>query len=99
MQPHSYIEMPAPDNHRPLEYIANHYSVMGAKQWASLMLRHQLQILVATDFSIELFDNKEPEKKFNEKNLVFVIKKVSQEDFLKLQVAEKSQDKQPLEKK
>ncbi len=95
----AYIEMPAPDNHRPLEYIANHYSVMGAKQWASLMLRHQLQILVATDFSIELFDNKEPEKKFNEKNLVFVIKKVSQEDFLKLQVAEKSQDKQPLEKK
>lgn len=94
-----YIEMPAPDNHRPLEYIANHYSVMGAKQWAALMLRHQFQILVATDFSIELFDNKEPEKKFKEKNLVFVIKKVSQEDFVKLQVAEQSQNKQPAEKK
>ena len=63
-----YIEMPAPDNHRPLEYIANHYSIMGPKQWAALMLRHKLQILVATDFKIELFDNKQPDKKFEENN-------------------------------
>ena len=86
----AYIEMPAPDNHRPLEYIANHYSIMGAKQWAALMLRHKFQIQVATDFSIELFDNKDPEKKFKEKNLVFVIKKVSDEDFKKLQIAEQT---------
>tara|TARA_B100001057_G_scaffold134467_1_gene133930 strand:+ start:559 stop:1281 length:723 start_codon:yes stop_codon:yes gene_type:complete len=85
----AYIEMPAPDNHRPLEYIANHYSIMGAKQWAALMLRYKFQIQVATDFSIELFDNKTPDQKFMEKNLVFVIKKVSDEEFLQLAKAEK----------
>ena len=91
----AYIEMPAPDNHRPLEYIANHYSIMGAKQWAALMLRYKFQIQVATDFSIELFDNKKPDQKFMEKNLVFVIKKVSDEEFLQLAKAEK----EALEKK
>ena len=91
----AYIEMPAPDNHRPLEYIANHYSIMGAKQWAALMLRYKFQIQVATDFSIELFDNKKPYQKFMEKNLVFVIKKVSDEEFLQLAKAEK----EALEKK
>lgn len=99
-----YIEMPAPDNHRPLEYIANHYSIMGPKQWAALMLRHKLQILVATDFKIELFDNKQPDKKFDEKNLVFVLKKVSDEEFKKLQQAEiekaqKPKQEQPKEQK
>tara|TARA_B100001094_G_scaffold296500_1_gene318744 strand:+ start:2404 stop:3129 length:726 start_codon:yes stop_codon:yes gene_type:complete len=98
-----YIEMPAPDNHRPLEYIANHYSIMGPKQWAALILRHKLQILVATDFKIELFDNKDPDKKFDEKNLVFVLKKLSDEEFQKLQQAElKAQQtakEQPTEKK
>mgnify|MGYP001207525546 CR=1 FL=1 len=85
----AYIEMPAPDNYRPLEYTANHYSIMGAKQWAAHMLRHRFQIQVATDFSIELFDNKKPDEKFNEKNLVFVIKKVSDEEFIQLAKAEK----------
>ena len=85
-----YIEMPAPDNHRPLEYIPNHYSIMGAKQWAALILRHQLQIIVATDFKIELFDNKDPDKKFDEKNLVFVLRKVSDEDFKKMQIAQQT---------
>ena len=99
-----YIEMPAPDNHRPLEYIPNHYSIMGPKQWAALMLRHKFQILVATDFKIELFDNKQPDKKFDEKNLVFVLKKVSLEDFEKLQKAELQKteittQKQPTEQK
>jgi len=98
-----YIEMPAPDNHRPLEYIANHYSIIGPKQWAALILRHKLQILVATDFKIELFDNKDPDKKFDEKNLVFVLKKLSDEEFQKLQQAElKAQQtakEQPTEKK
>lgn len=83
-----YIEMPAPDNHRPLEYTPNHYSIMGAKQWAALILRHQLQIIVATDFKIELFDSKDPDKKFDEKNLVFVLRKVSDEDFKKMQIAQ-----------
>lgn len=85
----AYIEMPAPDNHRPLEYIANHYSVMGAKQYAALMLRHKFQIQVATDFSIELYDNNKPDEKFNEKNLVFVIKKVTDKEFIQLAKAEK----------
>tara|TARA_B100000989_G_C19506240_1_gene456639 strand:- start:1096 stop:1818 length:723 start_codon:yes stop_codon:yes gene_type:complete len=83
-----YIEMPAPDNHRPLEYIANHYSIMGPKQWAALMLRHKFQIQVATDFSIELYDNNKPDEKFMEKNLVFVLKKVSDEEFVQLAKAE-----------
>lgn len=84
----AYIEMPAPDNVRPLEYMANHYSIMGAKQWASLMLRHKFQIQVATDFSIELVNpnaKDEESKTFKEKNLVFVIKKCSDEEFLELQ--------------
>ena len=84
----AYIEMPAPDNVRPLEYMANHYSIMGAKQWASLMLRHKFQIQVATDFSIELVNpnaTDEKNKTFYEKNLVFVIKKCSDEEFLELQ--------------
>ena len=89
-----YIEMPAPDNHRPLEYIANHYSIMGAKQWAALMLRYRFQIQVATDFSIELYDNKKPDEKFMEKNLVFVLKKVTDEEFLQLAKAEQQALKQ-----
>jgi hypothetical protein len=77
---------------------------MGPKQWAALMLRHKLQILVATDFKIELFDNKQPDKKFDEKNLVFVLKKVSDEEFKKLQQAEiekaqKPKQEQPTEQK
>ena len=89
-----YIEMPAPDNHRPLEYIANHYSIMGAKQWAALMLRYRFQIQVATDFSIELYDNKKPDEKFMEKNLVFVLKKVTDEEFVQLAKAEQQALKQ-----
>ena len=89
-----YIEMPAPDNHRPLEYIANHYSIMGAKQWAALMLRYKFQIQVATDFSIELYDNKKPDEKFMEKNLVFVLKKVTDEEFVQLAKAEQQALKQ-----
>ncbi len=89
-----YIEMPAPDNYRPLEYIANHYSVMGAKQWAALMLRYKFQIQVATDFSIELYDAKDPDKKFQEKNLVFVLKKVTDEEFKQLAIAEQKSQKQ-----
>ena len=90
-----YIEMPAPDNYRPLEYIANHYSVMGAKQWAALMLRYRFQIQVATDFSIELFDSNDPDnKKFTEKNLVFVLKKVTDEEFKQLAIAEKKAHQQ-----
>ena len=68
--------------------MANHYSIMGAKQWASLMLRHKFQIQVATDFSIELVNpnaTDEKNKTFYEKNLVFVIKKCSDEEFLELQ--------------
>jgi hypothetical protein len=94
--------MPAPDNHRPLEYMANHYSIMGAKQWAAMMLRYKFQIQVATDFSIELFDNKDPDKKFMEKNLVFVIKKVSDEEWKQLQSADLKanlkKEEQPKEK-
>jgi|TARA_Y100000287_G_scaffold161173_1_gene140455 ubiquinone/menaquinone biosynthesis C-methylase UbiE len=89
-----YIEMPAPDNVRPLEYIANHYSVMGAKQWAALMLRYKFQIQVATDYTVELFDGKEPDKKIPEKNLVFVIKKVTDEEFKQLAIAENTAQKQ-----
>jgi len=84
----AYIEMPAPDNVRPLEFTANHYSIMGPKQWAALMLRHKFQIQVATDFSIELINpnaTDEKNKTFLEKNLVFVIKKCSDEEFLELQ--------------
>tara|TARA_B100001057_G_scaffold473564_1_gene538183 strand:- start:1559 stop:2296 length:738 start_codon:yes stop_codon:yes gene_type:complete len=84
----AYLEMPAPDNHRPLEYMANHYSIMGAKQWAALFLRYKFQIQVATDFTIELFDGKDPDIKFNERNLVFVIKKVTDEEFKQLAIAE-----------
>ncbi len=95
-----YIEMPAPDNVRPLEYIPNHYSIMGAKQWAALMLRHKFQIQVATDFSIELINPKatdEKSKVFKEKNLVFVLKKCSEEEFLELE--KKQQQVQVPEKK
>ena len=83
----AYIEMPAPDNVRPLEYSPNHYSIMGPKQWAALMLRHKFQIQVATDFSIELINpnaKDEESKTFKEKNLVFVIKKVSEEEYSEL---------------
>jgi hypothetical protein len=61
---------------------------MGAKQWAALFLRYKFQIQVATDFTIELFDGKDPNKKFNERNLVFVIKKVTDEEFKQLAIAE-----------
>jgi ubiquinone/menaquinone biosynthesis C-methylase UbiE len=89
----AYIEMPAPDNFRPIEYMANHYSVMGAKQWASLFLRHKFQIQVATDFSIELINGNpkgEDDKTFKEKNLVFVIKKVTDKEFEELTKAQQT---------
>ena len=60
---------------------------MGPKQWAALMLRHKFQIQVATDFSIELINpnaKDEESKTFKEKNLVFVIKKVSEEEYSEL---------------
>jgi ubiquinone/menaquinone biosynthesis C-methylase UbiE len=70
-----YIEMPAPDNHRPLENIANHYSILGVKMWIALMQRTGWKILVATDFTIKLTDQNNPDKPFDEKNLVFVLQK------------------------
>ena len=51
------------------------------------MLRHKFQIQVATDFSIELINpnaKDEESKTFQEKNLVFVIKKVSEEEYSEL---------------
>lgn len=93
-----YIEMPAPNNYRPLEYIPNHYSIMDIKQWAALMLRHKFQVLVANSFKIELFDNKQPDKKFDEKNLIFVLKKVSDQEFADLQKAEQQTQSQSTEK-
>ena len=73
-----YIEMPAPDNIRPLERIPNHYSIMGVKMWGALMSRTGWNILVATDFTIKLTDSKNPDKPFDEKNLVFVLQKQQQ---------------------
>ena len=70
-----YIEMPAPDNIRPLERIPNHYSIMGVKMWGALMSRTGWNILVATDFTIKLTDSKNPDKPFDEINLVFVLQK------------------------
>ena len=58
---------------------------------------------VATDFKIELFDNKQPDKKFDEKNLVFVLKKVFTKNSQQLQTAElkaqQTKQEQPTEKK
>ena len=78
-----YIEMPAPDNHRPLEHIANHYSIMGVKMWIALMQRTGWKILVATDFTIKLTDQNNPDKPFDEKNLVFVLQKPTNEQLTK----------------
>jgi SAM-dependent methyltransferase len=44
-----YVELPAPDCERKHEYNPNHYSILGANQWAALFLR--------TGFDIEKFNN------------------------------------------
>jgi len=44
-----YIEVPAPDCERKHEYNPNHYSILGANQWAALLIR--------TGFKIEQFNN------------------------------------------
>ena len=44
------------------------------------MIRTGWQILVATSFSIQLTDQKTPDKPFDEKNLVFVLQKPKNED-------------------
>ncbi len=78
-----YIEMPAPNNHRPLERIANHYSIMDTQMWGALMMRTGWQVLVANDFSIKLTSPNEPDKPFDEKNLVFVLQKPTNEQSTK----------------
>tara|TARA_Y100000590_G_scaffold400418_1_gene484470 strand:- start:1203 stop:1859 length:657 start_codon:yes stop_codon:yes gene_type:complete len=78
-----YIEMPAPNNHRPLERIANHYSIMDTKMWGALMMRVGWQVLVANHFTIKLTDNNNPDKPFDEKNLVFVLQKPTNEQSTK----------------
>ena len=70
-----YIEMPAGDNTRPLEDIPNHYSIMGARMWIALMARVGWKILVSSDFTMNLTDERTPDKPFDEKNLVFVLQK------------------------
>jgi len=44
-----YIELPAPDCERKHEFNLNHYSILGANQWAALLTR--------TGFKIDKFDN------------------------------------------
>ena len=44
-----YIEVPAPDNQRKLEYNNNHYSILGATQLDALLTR--------TGFKVEQFNN------------------------------------------
>jgi|TARA_B100000029_G_scaffold110967_1_gene102918 ubiquinone/menaquinone biosynthesis C-methylase UbiE len=78
-----YIEMPAPNNHRPLERIANHYSIMDTRMWGALMLRAGWQVLLANDFSIKLTDSNNPDKPFDEKNLIFVLQKPTNEQSTK----------------
>jgi SAM-dependent methyltransferase len=44
-----YIELPQPDNDRRHEWNSNHYSILGASQWAALLVR--------TGFTIDAFNN------------------------------------------
>lgn len=44
-----YIELPAPDCERRHEYNSNHYSILGANQWAALLTR--------TGFKVDTFNN------------------------------------------
>ena len=70
-----YIEMPASDNTRPLEQIPNHYSIMGSRMWIALMARVGWKVLVSSDFTMSLTDERKPDIPFDEKNLVFVLQK------------------------
>ena len=88
----AYIEMPAPNNIRPLETIPNHYSIMDTKMYIALMLRVGWTILVASDFVIKLTDKNNPDKPFDEKNLIFVIQKPTKEQL------EKAKEQKPLTK-
>ena len=88
----AYIEMPAPNNIRPLETIPNHYSIMDTKMYIALMLRVGWTILVASDFVIKLTDKNNPDKPFDEKNLIFVIQKLTKEQL------EKAKEQKPLTK-
>ena len=88
----AYIETPAPNNIRPLETIANHYSIMDTKMYVALMLRTGWGILVASSFVIKLTDKNNPDKPFDEKNLIFVIQKPTKEQL------EKAKEQKPLTK-
>jgi SAM-dependent methyltransferase len=88
----AYIETPAPNNIRPLETIPNHYSIMDTKMYIALMLRVGFNILLATTFTIKLTDKNNPDKPFDEKNLIFVIQKPTKEQL------EKAKEQKPLTK-
>ena len=69
-----YIEMPAPENHRTLEAIPNHYSLMGSTMWESLMDRSGWKILLSSKFGVKLNDTDTGES-FDEINQIFVLEK------------------------
>tara|TARA_Y100001938_G_C8075012_1_gene425479 strand:- start:1060 stop:1707 length:648 start_codon:yes stop_codon:yes gene_type:complete len=69
-----YVEMPAPENHRVLEAIPNHYSLMGSRMWESLMDRAGWGILLSSKFGVKLNDLNTGES-FDEINQFFILEK------------------------
>lgn len=55
-----YVEVPAPDTGADHESNKNHYSVMGARMWAHLMLRAGFELVTTTriDFNLKQSDGR-----------------------------------------
>lgn len=71
-----YIEMPAPEvTDRNLEHWPNHYSVMGKKQWGSLMLRAGFDYINGT-YPLSLKTTENPDKNLNEPYDWYIMTKI-----------------------
>jgi len=71
-----YIEMPTPElTDRNLEHWPNHYSVMGKKQWGSLMLRAGFDYISNT-YDLKLKNQEQPDKEIKEPYDWYIMTKI-----------------------
>lgn len=70
-----YVEVPAPECHRQHEFNANHYSILGVKQWVALFQRAGFNVEEYKDVNVNL-TNTTTDEKFSELYFAFVLRKV-----------------------
>lgn len=74
-----YLEMPSPGEYRKLEYIINHYSVMGKDMWEALFSRSGFKTINFSTFNVELNDPEKESTRWTETKIAFIVKKIKED--------------------